>query len=97
MNSGQACVAASRFYVQEGTYPKFVEAYKAALEARAKMVGDPGESSTQMGPIVDKLQFDRARGFIERAKAQHKLLTGGIDVSDKASSTHSPNHRRSLG
>ncbi|CAG9990132.1 unnamed protein product [Clonostachys byssicola] len=34
-----------------------------------------------MGPIVDKLQFDRARGFIERAKAQHKLLTGGIDAN----------------
>ncbi|CAH0043510.1 unnamed protein product [Clonostachys solani] len=79
MNSGQACVAASRVYVQEGIYPKFVEAYTAALEARAKTVGDPDESSTQLGPIVDKLQYDRAREFIERAKAQYKLLTGGVD------------------
>jgi aldehyde dehydrogenase (NAD+) len=83
MNTGQACVAASRVYVQEGVYPKFLEAYKKALEA--KVIGDPDLSTTEMGPIVDKAQFDTASAYIERAKSQGKLLTGGTNVSDKVS------------
>lgn len=84
-NTGQVCFAASRVYVQEGIYDKFVAAYKAAMEAKGKAVGDPNSEETVMGPLVDKSQYDRVVGFIERGKQQGKLLTGGGRVGSEAS------------
>ncbi|KAL5319234.1 hypothetical protein ACEPPN_012284 [Leptodophora sp. 'Broadleaf-Isolate-01'] len=83
-NTGQVCFAATRVYVQEGIYDKFVEGYKQALLAKAKTIGDPEAESTVMGPLIDKAQFDRVSGFIERGKnGQGTLLTGGSRVGDK--------------
>lgn len=81
-NTGQVCFAASRVYVQEGIFDKFAAAYKAALEERAKTVGDPDKQDTQMGPLVDATQFNRVSGFIERGAQQGTLLTGGKRVGD---------------
>ncbi|KAI0451930.1 aldehyde dehydrogenase [Xylaria acuta] len=82
-NTGQVCFAASRVYVQEGIYDKFLEGYKKAMEERAKTIGDPDAAETLMGPIVDKLQFDRVSGFLERGRSQGTLLTGGSRVGDQ--------------
>lgn len=82
-NTGQICFAASRVYVQEGIFDKFAEGYKKAMEERAKTIGDPDADGTMMGPIVDKLQFDRVSGFLERGRAQGTLLTGGSRVGDQ--------------
>jgi aldehyde dehydrogenase (NAD+) len=83
-NTGQVCFAATRLYVQEGIYDKFVEGYKKALQEKAKTIGDPEAESTVMGPLIDKAQFDRVSGFIERGKnGQGTLLTGGSRVGDK--------------
>jgi aldehyde dehydrogenase (NAD+) len=76
-NTGQVCFAASRVYVQEGIYDKFVEGYKAAMEQRATLAGDPDAEGTILGPLVDKSQFERVSGFLERGKSQGTLLTGG--------------------
>ena len=84
MNTGQICFAATRVYVQEGVYEKFVEGYKKALLKAAENIGDPEAESTTMGPLVDKAQFDRVSGFIERGKnGQGTLLTGGSRVGSK--------------
>ncbi|KAJ8119874.1 hypothetical protein ONZ43_g3273 [Nemania bipapillata] len=82
-NSGQVCCAATRVYVQEGIYDKFVEGYKKGMQERAKTVGDPDAAETQMGPLVDKLQFDRVSGFLERGRSQGTLLLGGSRVGDQ--------------
>lgn len=81
-NTGQVCFAASRVYVQEGIFDKFAERYKAALEERAKTIGDPEDPNTVMGPLVDKSQFQRVTGFIDRGRSgdQGKILTGGKRV-----------------
>ncbi|KAM0273140.1 hypothetical protein ACHAQH_008489 [Verticillium albo-atrum] len=77
-NSGQICVAASRVLVQESIAPRFIEAIKAIFEqARDGMGGSPLEMSTQHGPVVDKSQFDRIMGYIEKGKQTAELLTGG--------------------
>lgn len=81
VNSGQACIAASRVYVQEGIYKKFIAVYKAIMEERAKGFGDPTESTTTHGPLVDELQFKRVSGFVERGASQGKLLTGGTPMN----------------
>lgn len=83
VNSGQGCIATSRVYVQDTIYPKFLAAFKAAMEARLKVMGDPDDSNVFFGPMVDKAQYERVKGFIERGKSQGQLLTGGTDVSQK--------------
>lgn len=82
-NTGQVCFAASRVYVQEGIYDKFVEGYKKAMQDKSKTVGDPDKEETAIGPLVDKSQFDRVSGFIERGRSQGKLITGGSRIGDK--------------
>ncbi|KAG7126380.1 Aldehyde dehydrogenase like protein [Verticillium longisporum] len=83
-NTGQVCFAASRVYVQAGIYDKFTAAYKAAMEEKARGVGDPNDEGTIIGPLVDQAQFDRVRGFIERGQqGQGTLLVGGGRVGEK--------------
>ncbi len=81
-NTGQVCFAASRVYVQEGIYDKFVAAYKKAMEDKIKAVGDPDKAETLIGPLVDKMQFDRVSGFLERGRTQGTLLVGGNRVGN---------------
>ncbi|KAL4926328.1 aldehyde dehydrogenase family protein [Aspergillus undulatus] len=85
VNTGQVCFAASRVYVQEGIIDEFTRRYKAALEERATKINDPEEEGTLMGPLVDKAQFQRVTGFVERGQAANAgaLLTGGKRVGDK--------------
>ncbi|KAI9814269.1 MAG: hypothetical protein M1827_003435 [Pycnora praestabilis] len=84
-NTGQVCFAASRVYVQKGIYPEFIAAYKAAIEGKAAKTGDPSDKAMEVGPLVDKSQFERVNGFIARAKKGNdgKLLTGGKRVGRK--------------
>ncbi|KAL6364156.1 hypothetical protein LRP88_02072 [Fusarium phalaenopsidis] len=76
-NSGQACFAASRVYVQEGVYDKFVAKYQAVMEEKAATMGDPDVPGTLVGPVVDMLQFERIKGFLETGKKEGKVLAGG--------------------
>lgn len=83
-HTGQVCFAASRVYVQEGIYDKFIEKYKAAFIERIKTVGDPDEANTVLGPLVDEAQFKRVSGYIERGqKGQGTLLAGGNRIGSK--------------
>jgi len=83
-HSGQVCFAASRVYVQDGIYDKFIEKYKQMFEERTKAMGDPDSRETMLGPLVDEAQFNRVTGFIQRGKEQNQgtLLTGGARLGD---------------
>lgn len=83
-HSGQVCFAASRVYVQEGIYDKFIEKYKSQFVERTKALGDPDAESTMLGPLVDEAQFKRVTGFIERGKQQESgtLLAGGARIGE---------------
>ena len=83
-NSGQICAACSRILVQEKIAPKFLEGLKQKyLDASGKM-GDPSDSNTVLGPLADKLQFDRVMSFLESGKESGaELLTGGVRKGDK--------------
>lgn len=50
VNQGQACIAASRLYVQSGIYDKFVK--KAVEHAKKIKIGNPTDPNTQHGPQV---------------------------------------------
>lgn len=85
VNSGQICFAATRVYVQSGIYDKFIEAYKVALSEKLKVLGNPDQDGIQIGPVVDKAQYNRIMSFINNAvdKKEGDLIAGGSSVGSK--------------
>jgi aldehyde dehydrogenase (NAD+) len=81
-NSGKVCSAGSRVFVHESVYDKFLE---KTLEATKKQViTSPSDPTCTVGPIVDKIQFERVMGYIHSGKQQGaRLLVGGERVGDK--------------
>jgi len=67
-NQGEVCCAGSRLLVHEGTADVFLAKLKRRM---AKIrVGDPLDKSTDMGALVDRTQWQRVAGFVERARAE---------------------------
>lgn len=80
-NTGQSCVCAKRFIVEESVADRFVE---AMLGAMAKLVvGDPAERATQIGPMArDNLRQDLA-AQVERSVAAGAVLRAGGRAMDR--------------
>ena len=82
LNQGQCCCAASRLYVQEGIYDKFVEA--VVKKAAAIKVAPATDLAAEQGPQVDDLQFNKVLGYIEKGKEEGaKVATGGNRHGEK--------------
>lgn len=92
VNSGQICFAATRVYVQSGIYDKFIEAYKVALSEKLKVLGNPEQDGIQIGPVVDKAQYDRILSFINNAvdKNEGTLIAGGAAQGSKVCEGKAP-------
>jgi betaine-aldehyde dehydrogenase len=76
LNSGQVCTAATRLYVQENIYRKFV----GILLEKVKnlKVGDPQKSETDMGPLVSEIQRKKVVDMVATGVEDGaKLLIGG--------------------
>jgi len=81
-NMGQCCTAASRCYVQEGIYEKFVQ--KATERAKKRTVGDPFDAKNEAGPQIDDDQFKKILELIESGKKEGaKLMCGGGRLGSK--------------
>lgn len=78
-NSGQICFAASRVYVQDGIYDRFLSAYRKALAAKREVMGDPEKATSELGPVVDQAQHERILVIIDNARKNKEgnLLQGG--------------------
>src|SRR4051812_36926127 len=75
-NTGQACNAGSRLFVQKDQFDQVVEGLAEAA-GQAKL--GPGlDPATQLGPVVSSEQEERVRGYIEKGKSEGaELVTGG--------------------
>jgi aldehyde dehydrogenase (NAD+) len=76
-NQGQSCCAGSRVFVEETIYQQFVE--KSIARAKKRIVGDPFDSRTELGPLVDQSQFDKVMGYIESGRGEGATLACGGD------------------
>jgi aldehyde dehydrogenase (NAD+) len=74
-NQGQSCCAGSRVFVEETIYQRFVE--KSIARAKKRIVGDPFDSRTELGPLVDQSQFDKVMGYIESGRGEGATLACG--------------------
>lgn len=75
-STGQTCVAGSRLFLHESIHDEFI----SALVDRAEDItpGDPFNSSTQIGPIACKQQYEKVQRYVEIAKDEGAtLVTGG--------------------
>lgn len=77
-NQGQACISASRTFVQETIYDEFVKRAAEVAKKRLAVVGDPFESTTVQGPQISEVQLNRVLALIEKGKKEGgKLEAGG--------------------
>jgi betaine-aldehyde dehydrogenase len=75
VNTGQDCTAATRIYVQRGSFDAFVRRY---LELVGQVrVGDPASSQTDMGPLVSAAQLQRVESLVQTARGVGRFLAGG--------------------
>jgi len=80
-NHGQCCCAATRTFVHEKIYDKFVA--RATELARARKVGNPFEESTVQGPQIDDEMYAKVINYIESGRAQGaKIQTGGKKIGN---------------
>ncbi|XP_076064075.1 aldehyde dehydrogenase 1A1 [Oratosquilla oratoria] len=81
-NHGQNCCAASRCYVQESIYDEFVK--RSVAMASKRVIGDPFDESSTMGPLINRVQMDKVLRYIESGKKEGaKLECGGIRKGSK--------------
>jgi acyl-CoA reductase-like NAD-dependent aldehyde dehydrogenase len=81
MNAGQLCLGAKRIYVHDSQYERICE--ELGRLARELVVDDGLKQGTQMGPMQNKAQFEKAKGFLESAKRDGKIIAGGEAVNRK--------------
>lgn len=66
-NAGQVCLAGTRLLVEASVHDEFLERFiQASADIR---LGDPRESSTDIGPLITREHLERVDGFVQRAKA----------------------------
>ena len=81
-NCGQVCSAIKRLYVPENKYSDFLEAM-AAVAAGTK-VGNGLDDTTQIGPINNRLQFERVADLVDDARQNGaRVVTGGARIGDR--------------
>lgn len=76
INAGQVCYATKRVYAPAS----HVEELAAALARRAQaaVLGDGLDPTTTMGPLQNRMQYEKVLGFIASAHAEGgKFVTGG--------------------
>ena len=78
MNSGQVCLAIKRVYAPDAMYDELCnELAKLANEA---VMGDGSEQGTQLGPLQNKAQFEKVKGFLEAAHKDGTVIAGGAPL-----------------
>jgi len=75
MNSGQVCLAIKRLYVHDSIYDEMCE--ELGKLAETTIVDDGIKQGTQMGPLQNKAQFEKVKGFLDEAKRYGKIVAGG--------------------
>ena len=76
INNGQTCAALKRLYVHDDVYDDVCK----ELVAFAKTIpmGDGLDDDSQLGPVQNRMQFDKVARLVEAAKkGGGKVLMGG--------------------
>jgi betaine-aldehyde dehydrogenase len=72
---GQSCGSTSRLFVHDAIYDAVVKSLSEKIDALR--VGDPFQSSTQMGALNSRAHVDRVTQYIELGKSEGARLVAG--------------------
>ncbi len=75
MNAGQVCLAIKRVYAHESIYDELCS--ELARLADAAIVDDGLKQGAQIGPLQNKMQYEKVKGFLEDARANGNIIAGG--------------------
>ncbi|KAJ1721904.1 hypothetical protein LPJ53_003624 [Coemansia erecta] len=68
-NQGEICLCASRHYVQQGIYAKYVEMFREMAQTQLK-VGDPKAPDTYFSAVVSQNHMDKITRYIRLAQEE---------------------------
>ena len=81
LNTGQSCDAPTRLIVERSCYDDVLNIAKKAAEDTG--VGEPQKEGDHIGPLFDKIQFDRVQNMIQVGIDEGaRLLAGGLGKPD---------------
>ncbi|CUH86139.1 3-succinoylsemialdehyde-pyridine dehydrogenase [Phaeobacter sp. CECT 5382] len=76
-NTGQSCDAPTRLLVERSVYDQVLDIAKRTAESI--QVGNPAEEGDHIGPLFDRIQYDRVQEKIQTGIDEGaRLLTGGL-------------------
>jgi acyl-CoA reductase-like NAD-dependent aldehyde dehydrogenase len=74
-NSGQVCLAIKRLYVHESVYDEICD--ELVSIANNTVVDDGSKQGTKLGPLQNKMQYEKVKGFLEDARNNGNVIAGG--------------------
>jgi aldehyde dehydrogenase (NAD+) len=77
--AGQRCTTLRRLFVHDSVYDTFVPRLKAAYDS--VRVGDPRESDTLIGPLIDRASLTAMERALSEAREQGGTVYGGERVA----------------
>ncbi|HKR41636.1 MAG TPA: aldehyde dehydrogenase family protein [Paraburkholderia sp.] len=80
-NSAQFCVAAKRLYIHEAIYDELAQAL--VEYAKTVKVGDGSDPETDLGPIQNRMQFEKLKDLLADAKSQQLRFLLGGDIPER--------------
>ncbi|MEJ0025016.1 MAG: aldehyde dehydrogenase family protein [Rhizomicrobium sp.] len=80
-NSGQVCIAMKRLYVHESIYDEMCD--ELAAIADATVIGDGLEQGTKLGPLQNRMQFEKVKEILEDARKHGTVIAGGGATPEK--------------
>lgn len=78
-NKGEICYAGSRMLVERAVYDEVVE--RVAHLAQNLKIGDPLDSSSQIGPIANKSEYENVMRYLQVGRADGARLVAGGDAA----------------
>lgn len=80
LNAGQVCIAIKRVYAHSAIYEALCD--ELARLAGEALVDDGLKQGVRMGPLQNKAQYDKVKGFLASARADGTVIAGGV-VEDR--------------
>lgn len=78
ITAGQMCMACTRVLVHRSQFDATVAALQDVLDDL--VVGDPADPATEVGPLIGEPAFTKVSGYLDRAREEKVLITGGDRV-----------------
>lgn len=77
--AGQRCVAIKRVIIEREARNRLIEKIKKEVYQRYKVVGDPRNLKTQLGPVISDEKADYLAGLLKDARKKGaKVVCGGV-------------------